>query len=203
MSDSLGRHINKCDLCLGRNKTCPQCKGRGFVVEDLDEGIKCGDILLIKYLWDFPIGWLIRRFTHCQWNHVAWFTNDKELIELKAIGKRKVHLSHYLNKWLYKCKVVRIKSIDNYKLNEAIKRAEKAQFDYPYSSAIINFSLIKLKILKESPRLSCSSFIAYYLSQVNFYFNGKNIHFITPKDIEKSRKVIDVSYELRCLNPSL
>lgn len=156
--------------------------------------MKHGDILLIQYRFD-PVGWIIRRYTHCQWNHVAWFTNDKELIELKAIGKRKVHLSHYLNKWLYKCKVVR-PLLDKRKLDEAIQRAEKAQFNYPYSSAIINFILIKLKILKKAPRLSCSSFIAYYLSQVNFYFNGKNVHFITPKDIEKSKKIKDVSEEL-------
>ena len=161
-----------------------------------------GDILLIKYYFD-PMGWIIRLFTHCQWNHVAWFTNDKELIELKAVGKRKVLLSRYLNKYLYKCKVVRIKNIDNYRLNEAVKRAKKSQFNYPYASAIINFILIKLKITKELSRLSCSGFIAYYLSQVGFYFNGENSWFVTPKDIEESRKVKDVSYELCDINTCL
>ena len=154
-----------------------------------------GDILLIKCLWDFPIGWLIRRLTHCQWNHVAWFTNDKELIELKAKSKKITPLKHYLNKYLYKCKAIRL-TIDKDKLNQAIDRAEKAQFNYPYSSAIFNFILIGLKIKKELPRLSCSGFIAYYLSQINFYFNGKDTWFITPKDIEISRKVKDVSHEL-------
>lgn len=155
-----------------------------------------GDILLIKYIWDFPVGWLIRRFIHCQWNHVAWFTNDKELIELKAIGKKITPLSHYLNKWLYKCKAIRIKDIDNCKLNEAVRRAEKAQFNYPYTSAIINFILIKLKLTDKLPRLSCSGFIAYYLFQVDFYFNSKAAYFITPKDIESSKKVIDVTEKL-------
>jgi len=164
--------------------------------------MKRGDILLVKYRYD-PVGWIIRKFTHCQWNHVAWFINDKELIELKAIGKRKTLLSHYLNKLLYKCKVVR-PLIDKHKLEKAVERAEKSQFNYPYTSAIINFILIRLKITNDLPRLSCSGFIAYYLAQeADFYFNGKNTWFITPADIEKSRKVIDVSHELRCPNSSI
>ena len=161
-----------------------------------------GDIILIKYKWDFPIGWLIRRFTHCQWNHVAWAINDHELIELKAIGKKRTPLSRYLNKWLYKYKAVR-PLLDNYKLEEALKRAEKAQFNYPYSSAIINFILIKLKITDKLSRLSCSGFIAYYLSQIGFYFDGKKTWFVTPKDIEISKKVKDVTNELLPINSSL
>jgi len=157
--------------------------------------MKRGDILLIKYRWDFPIGFLIRKFTKSKFNHVAWAINDHELIELKATGKQRILLSHYLNRWLYKCKAVRL-LLDNCKLEKALKRAEKAQFSYPYSSAIINFILIKLKITDDLPRLSCSGFIAYYLSQVGFYFNGGNTWFVTPKDIEKSNKVIDVSEEL-------
>lgn len=162
-----------------------------------------GDILLIKYRFD-PIGWLIRRFTYCQWNHVAWFTNDKELVELQATGKKITPLSHYLNRLLYKCKAVRIKDIDNCKLSASVGRAEKSQFSYPYSSAIINFVLIKLKTTKDLPRLSCSGFIAYYLSQgADFYFNGIKTWFITPKDIESSEKVKDVTNELRCHNSSI
>jgi len=159
--------------------------------------MKRGDILLIQYRFD-PVGWIIRYFTHCKWNHVAWFTNDKELIELKAVGKKKTSLSHYLNKYIYKCKAVRLKNIDNSKLEEAIVEAEKASFNYSYSSAIINYILIKLKILRKFPRLSCSAFIAYFLlTKANFYFNGKPTYFVTPKDIENSNKVKDVSYELR------
>lgn len=202
MSDQLGRHTNECDYCLGMGWTCPQCKGKGYIIENLDKyvkGIRRGDILLIKYIWDFPIGWLIRKLTNCRWNHVGWFINDRELIELKAVGKRKVPLSHYLNKWLYKCKVVRIKNILPRKLNEAIGKAEKAQFNYSYSSAIINLILIKLKIRKKFPRLSCSGFPAYYLAQVDFYFNGQDTFFIMPKDIEISKKIKDVTNEL-CYN---
>ena len=172
--------------------------------QSLLKGIKMkrGDILLIQYRFD-PIGWIIRYFTHCQWNHVAWFTNDKELIELKARGKRKTPLSHYLNKWLYKCKVVRL-SLNKRKLEKALERAERTQFSYPYSSSIINFILIKLQITDDLPRLSCSGFIAYYLAQgASFYFNGKNTWFVTPKDIESSKKVKDVTNELLSINPSL
>jgi len=154
-----------------------------------------GDILLIKYIWDFPVGWLIRKGTGGNFNHCAWAIDKNTIIELKAKGKRIVPLKKYLNRWLYNCKIVR-PLLDNCKLNEAIKRAEKAQFNYPYSSAIINFILIGLKILKKTPRLSCSAFPAYYLAQVGFYFNGKKTWFITPHDIEISKKCIDVSEEL-------
>lgn len=207
MSDSLGRHINECDLCnLCETECCPQCKGKGYVVEDLDErvkGIRRGDILLVKYRFD-PVGWIIRRFTHCQYNHVAWALNDHELIELRAKGRVITPLKKYLNKSFYKCKLVRIKDIDNYKLNKALERASKTIFDYPYSNAIINFILVKLQITKKQFRLSCSGFIAYFLkTEANFYFNGKRTFFITPADIEKSKKVEDVSNELCNFNTSI
>lgn len=197
MSDILGRHTNKCDYCDKRGY-CPQCQGKGFVIEGLDKqvkGIKRGDILLIKSLWDFPIGWIIRKGTGGHFNHCAWCLDDKTVIELKAKGKRTTPLKKYLNKYLYKCKLVR-PILDQSKINKAITRAEKTQFDYPYTSALINFILIKLKITKTLPRLSCSGFIAWYFSQVGFYFNGIKSFFITPADIEFSKKVIDVSEEL-------
>lgn len=205
MSDILGRHTNGCGMCNGKgwlceSEYCPQCKGKGYIIEDLDKqirGVRKGDILLIKYLWDFPIGWIIRKGTKCDFNHIAWILNNENVIELKAKGKRTIPLKKYLNKWIYKCKLVRIKDILPCKLNEALKRAEKAQFNYSYSSAIINFILIGLKILKKYPRLSCSAFLAYYLYQVGFTFNGKNVWFITPADILNSKKVIDVSEELK------
>ena len=53
MSDPLGRHTNECDLCGGTGWVleerkmcigtlqlkvfCPQCNGKGYVVEDLDD----------------------------------------------------------------------------------------------------------------------------------------------------------------------
>jgi hypothetical protein len=163
--------------------------------------MKKGDILLIKSRFD-PVGWLIRKFTHCQWNHVAWALNENTLIELKAKGKRITPLKKYLNNFLYKCKLVRIKDLDNCKVDKAIERASQTVFNYPYSSAILNFILIKFKILKKFPRLkfprlSCSGFVAYYLkSEANFKFNNKNTFFITPKDIDTSKKVKNVSQEL-------
>ena len=197
MSDSLGRHINKCDYCCGKCK-CPQCKGKGYIVEDLDrqiKGMRKGDILLISYRFD-PIGWLIRRFTYCQYNHAAWALNDHELIELKAIGRKITPLKKYMNKLFYKCKLVRITDIEKQDLIKALERAKQAKFNYSYSSSIINFLLIKLNLAERTPRLSCSGFIAYYLFQVDFYFNGKGVYYITPRDIEISKKVKDVTNEL-------
>ena len=197
MSDCLGRHTNPCSYC-DKKGYCPQCKGRGFIIEDYDEpikGIRKGDILLIKSRLDFPIGWLIRHGTGGHYNHVAWFIDDKELIELKSTGKRKTLLSHYLNRWFYKCKVVRPQLV-KCKVSEAIRRAKKAQFNYPYSSSFINYLLIKFKLNKKPLRLSCSGFIAYYLSQVGFEFCNKNYRFVTPKDIEFSKKCVNIIKEL-------
>jgi len=47
MSDPYGRHTQECKLCKGKGwtdkeVTCPQCKGRGFVVEDLDKEVQGG-----------------------------------------------------------------------------------------------------------------------------------------------------------------
>jgi len=197
MSDILGRHTNKCDYC-DKKGYCPQCQGKGFIVEGLDKqvkGIRRGDILLISCRFD-PVGWIIRIGTKGHFNHCAWVINDKTVIELKAKGKRTTSLKKYLNKYLYKCKLVR-PILDKDKLNEAIKWAEKTQFDYPYTSALINFILIKLKITKDLPRLSCSGFIAYYLAEeAKFFFNGIKTYFITPADIEFSTKCRDVSEEL-------
>jgi len=41
MSDDLGRHTIECDWCYGTGKLswqrCPHCKGKGYLVEDIDE----------------------------------------------------------------------------------------------------------------------------------------------------------------------
>lgn len=50
MSDILGRHTNKCDLC--NEKGCSQCKGKGFIVEDLDKPIKKTFSIRISITWE-------------------------------------------------------------------------------------------------------------------------------------------------------
>lgn len=210
MSDPLGRHTNKCDDCKGVGKwllygkiygkfPCPQCKGKGFVVENLDEQIqrkiRCGDILLIKYRLD-PIGFLIRLFSHCQWNHVAWFINDHELVELKATKKVITPLKRYLNKWLYKIKLVRPIYISKISLKQAITFAKSKNLHYSYLSIILAFILVKFNLSKYLQRPTCSGFIALCLYTVYWKFNDKNTALITPKDIEMSKIVKDVSYEL-------
>ena len=50
MSDILGRHINKCDLCNGEG--CSQCKGKGFMVEDLDEPTQKTFSIKISLTWE-------------------------------------------------------------------------------------------------------------------------------------------------------
>lgn len=157
--------------------------------------MKKGDILLIQNFFD-PVGWIISLCSKYRYHHVAWAINDHELIELKAVGKRKVLLSCYLNKPYYHCKLIRIKNILPCQLNEVIRRAKKAKFSYSYTSSLINFILIKLKITKELPRLSCSGFISLFLSQMSFYFCSKGPKFVTPKDIGQSLYVKEASEEL-------
>lgn len=197
MSDVLGRHSNICIWCKGTGKvegySCALCNGKGFNVEGLDEPIKeiqRGDILLIHFKFD-PIGWLIQSYTQSKYNHVAWVINNHEVIELKATGKRRTPLNYYLNNYLYKCKVVR-PILVKCKLNQALERAEEAIFEYPYSSSLLNYILLSLKITQSLPRLSCSGFIAYYLNQVGFSFCNKNPHIILPNDIENSKEIINI-----------
>lgn len=210
MSDPLGRHTNECDSCKGIGKwllygktygkfPCPKCKGKGFVVEDLDKQIqrkiRCGDILLIKNKLD-PIGFFIRLFTHCQWNHVAWFINEHEVVELTTTKKVTTPLKKYLNKFLYKIKLVRTTYISQISLKQAIVFAKSQKLHYSYSSAILAFILVKLHLSKYLKRPTCSGFIAQCLYTVYYKFNDKNPSLITPKNIEKSKFVEDVSYEL-------
>ena len=108
--------------------------------------MRSGDILLIQYRFD-PVAWLIRIFTRCKYNHVAWAINNEYLVELKARGKRTVHISHYRNSWWYNYKLVRPKGIGFMTLRRLVHIANNEYLCYSYISAIWTFVLVRIGLL--------------------------------------------------------
>jgi len=159
--------------------------------------MRTGDILLIKSRLDL-VGWLIRRGTHSQWNHVAWAIDNQTLVELKAKGKRITPLNKYLNRFMYGVKLVRIKYVGVEDFIYCLDIAVNTNHYYSYTSSLVNYICVQTKILKKLPRPTCSGFIATILDKVDFWFlEKKDPNFITPADISKSDKVEDVSCELK------
>jgi len=154
--------------------------------------IKKGDILLVKYNLD-PIGWLIRKFTKSNWNHVAWVLNKYTVIESCRKGIILTPISKYKNKILYETKLKRIKNISKKDLDIAINIALKFKRKRNYFKLLLTFINVYLKINNKLPDVTCSGLISYCLSKVSFYFN-KNKHplMTVPEDINKCRRLYNV-----------
>lgn len=161
-----------------------------------------GDILLVKYIYD-PIGWLIRRATHGKWNHVAWAINEYSIIEVKRSGVLVSPITKYLDKRYYRYKLVRIKNIEQKKLDRAINYALKKKCKRNYLKLWVSFLMVLFKSKAQLPRPTCSGFIAEELAKVNWYFNGKKSSLITPQNIANSKKIRTVTNELRCFDTCL
>ena len=156
-----------------------------------------GDILLIKHQL-CPIAWLIRLFTKSEYNHVALVINETQLIHMKATGLAITPIKQYLNPFLYKVKLLRLKK--PYKdripyLNGITRKVIGQQQRYTY------FNFIKSGILlflgKKVRREICSSFVAKIYSKIDILFNSKKeLSEIFPEDINQCKKFKDVTKEL-------
>jgi len=151
---------------------------------------KIGYILLIKYKY-CPIGWLIRKITHSNWNHVAWILNDKLVLEIRNGGIKITPIKRYNNKF-FETKIIKLLKIKDEDikyilLDEIIKKKIKS-YKLPIFFTMLGV-LLKIKNL----RYTCSSYIASLLSKYGFYFiKDKNPLYITPEDINTSKNVKDV-----------
>ena len=153
--------------------------------------MKKGDLLLVKFRFD-PIGWIIRKATNCNYNHIAWILNKDYIIETRGRGIRINPIQRYNNKFLYKTKVLKLKGITQFKLKKALSYALINVSKGNYFKLLITYFMIFCKYQGKQPRYSCSGLIAECLSKVNFYFNKrKKPQNITPADIEKSNRTYE------------
>lgn len=146
------------------------------------------DILLIQHTL-CPIAWLIRLTTKSEWNHVALVLNETQLIHMKATGLAITPLKQYLNKLLYKTKLLRLKR--PYKdripyLTGITRKVVSKQKRYTY------FNFLKSGILlflgKKIERETCSSFVAKIYSKIDICFNlKKELSQILPEDINQCK----------------
>ena len=93
--------------------------------------MKQGDILLVKYRW-CPIGWLIRRITHSEWNHVALSVNTHWLIESKGSGIVISSINKYLNPRLYKIQLIRLRGLKKKEIKRFVAYARQKQGKHSY-----------------------------------------------------------------------
>ena len=161
-----------------------------------------GDILLVKYIYD-PIGWLIRRATHGKWNHVAWALNEYIIVEAKRKGILVSPVTKYLDKRYFKYKLIRIKDINEKKLDRAVTYALKRKRKYSYLKLWISFLMVLFKSDKSLPRPTCSGLIAESLAKVNWYFSSKKPSLITPQNMANSKNVKGITNELHGFDTSL
>jgi hypothetical protein len=153
--------------------------------------IKRGNILLIKHRLD-PLGWLIRHYTHSQFNHVAWIIDSANLIESGRYGIAIHPISKYNNSFLYMTKLIRLKNITSKRLNKAIKLISYFDKKPNYLKQLLTFLLLLLKYEGLLPKSTCSGLIAQALHKVGFTFNNKKPSRITPEDINQSKNVITI-----------
>ena len=153
--------------------------------------MKKGDLLLVKFKFDF-IGWIIRKTLHCEYNHIGWILDKDYMIEAIGRGVRINLIKKYSNKLLYKTKILRLKNITDFELEQAINCALIKVGKKNYFKLLIAYFMILIKYQGKQPRCSCAGLIAECLSKVGFYFNKrKHPQNITPVDIEKSKKTYE------------
>ena len=84
--------------------------------------MKTGDIILVKHKLD-PVAWVIRKYTHGKFNHVAWIINDFVALEVGARGVNFGYISRFKNKLLYEYKVLIIPNLTKRDFNLAMSFA--------------------------------------------------------------------------------
>lgn len=155
--------------------------------------MKLGDILLIKYKYD-PISWLIRKLTKSKWNHCAIAINSISLLDYRGKSLQINPLRRYLNKRLYKVKLVRLKGISEPKANKIIDYIVNSGVKGGYFNFLLTILLIALGYKGKLPRNTCSGLIAEAFHYNGYIFAYTEDYNITPEDINRRTK--DVSNEL-------
>ena len=152
-----------------------------------------GDILLVANRFD-PISYLIKYFTRSKWSHATWLLDENTILESRTSGVVITPIKKYLNKRIYKTKLLRLKGIKKKKLDKAIKIGLKYDRGRTYIKFLWILILIGCGYVRRRPIMSCSGMIANCLSQVGFYFKKyKNPLLITPAEIDQSKNTTNIT----------
>ena len=149
--------------------------------------IKKGNILLVANKFD-PISYIIKFFTHSKWSHACWCLSDTQILESRTSGVIITPIKKYLNKRIYKVKLLRLKGIKRKDIDKAMKIGLGYDRGRTYIKFLWTLVLIGCGYARRRPIMSCSGMIANCLSEVGFYFKkGKNPLLISPADIDNSK----------------
>lgn len=148
--------------------------------------MKQGDILLIKSKYDF-VGWLIRKSTNSEWNHVAIAVSDSKIIEARG-GKVQINSSlKYLWNKFYKVKILRVKYRKREDFKKVIDKAIEIKNNSKKSSYFKFLIFILLLIFKKKNPFkikTCSGFVADCFETINVEFKPSlHDYETTPEDI--------------------
>jgi len=155
--------------------------------------IRKGNILLIANKFD-PISYIIKYFTHSKWSHACWCLNESKILESRTSGIIITPIKKYLNKKIYKTKLLSLKGISKDKIKNAMKTGLNYERGRSYFQFLWTLVLIGFGYARRRPIMSCSGLIANCLSQVGFYFKQyKNPLLITPADIDQSKHTINIT----------
>ena len=155
--------------------------------------IRKGDILLVSNRFD-PISWIIKWFTHSKYSHAVWALNDTQILESRTSGIIISPIKKYMNKRIYKVKLLRLKGIKRKDIDKAMKIGLSYERGRGYFQFLWTLILIGFRYARRRPIMSCSGLIANCLSQVGFYFKKyKNPLLISPADIDSSKKTVNIT----------
>ncbi len=153
--------------------------------------MRVGDILLIQRRFCL-VSWLICKYTGGNYSHIAWAVNPYNVIEVGACGTRTTPSKVYKKSFWYKTKLLRIKSIDQFQLCQAVYESTLKKYKYSYW----NFLCTCIRIVCKKPvtRFTCASFVTTYLLGVGWILCGK-VTRIFPSDFETSFRLEEVKDE--------
>ena len=153
--------------------------------------IKRGDILLVGHKF-CPVSWLIQKYLHCKYNHVAWIASDSGVLELKAKTLVYSPLDKFFNSFLYKIKIIRLPLSE-----KDLWLAEEMLITFNKNYSYLSFVLVAIKILTNkisiNSRNTCSTIIASALATVGCSIFKKPSYLITPKDFDNLK--VEIIYE--------
>jgi len=149
-------------------------------------------MILIRDNYDFA-GWLIRKFTNSEWNHIVWIFEDC-IIESKSTGIVLKNINKYFSS-RYEIKFIRIKNLTQEQRLGISKILLKSVHKKSYLKWIWTFFMLLIGYNGKLLRKTCSGFIANNCAIFGIYFKeGKKSLHITPEDINSSSIIEEVSF---------
>lgn len=162
-----------------------------FKNEEPFPGMKRGDLILLYYKYD-PIGFLIRRKTHSNWNHIGVALNETTMIDLRATKLRITHINDFLNSPIYKIKVLRIHNLPDEAREHLIDMLYAQPKKRIYWKMLWKFFLLFFNIPSDIV-ISCSEVIVKGLLEKGIdLVPGKDVRLVTPEDINRSKLVYTI-----------